>query len=943
MGKGIKVFISSTFRDLDNERNYIVKSIFPRIISELHGKLVQEVDLRWGITEEQANSGLVVDLCLRYLLNSKPFIIGILGDRYGSSFKADGLHLSPAVRTAFPHVEQQLASGKSITEIEIINGALEATDDIKAIFFIKETSVPAPGETMEQFKKLCALKKRIREQNRFPVFTYNSLLDFDNIIEFITNGVPKDYRRPLDTDFSRAVSHTENKLNEYRTSAISDYSILKSIYRHLECGTPVSIVEGDAGIGKSTLVAHLGLDKEYKYRKFVHLYGDSLVVPLSTESFQKYFFHFALKLLRVEDTRVAEHDQFLVSAISRTKWCFVLDNINQSNLEMSYMPDVIKRFAEWMQTQFKTKLDYKILIVKNNDVPFPSRISDIADTYVLKPGRFFNPKAFVEQYMSEFSKCLTANQIHTLTSSRAAEIPLAMELICHYLRENVSFDQLNNSIEQFSKVNSWKEIIELYMKYLFMHCGKNDVKAIVTLLCAYSAPLSRTEMLDCCKVAPMQFNIIMSYLDKMLDTDQEGRVRFMNDTVRKAFISHLNITQEDISRCGKENFNYFYDRLRNLYTQEDFILESDDKFWIFYKYWESVIPAIYHWRYPRNASSLGKSFDVGSLLGMCGGRSYENSYQPYLSFVSGVVVSYVQRAQLFNRKHSKGQTTPEEVEKHEQWLKETGEKIKTMHSPYIYDVIHALESAKLANADENVKHLLSNPAFANRIIETRYFANSWQWLISRGHDIKDETIRKNTLFPNNGYHNVCLVLNLTEAAEFYTPKKGWRFHYSEDWNMNHIRECRRKDSVCKEYKDASYEGNVDFLDKPHKFGYIEYKNENHTRDIYAGEFRHGKRHGKGKYIYATGEIYDGDWHKGTRHGKGVFAYPDGTLYEGDFADGNWNGHGRLLYSNGDIYEGEFKDNRFEGKGRYTWASGSWSQGIWKNGQLVEGTAEHHCE
>ena len=55
----IRVFISSTFRDMQAERDYLVKFIFPQLrkLCESRGVTWGEVDLRWGITEEQSQRG----------------------------------------------------------------------------------------------------------------------------------------------------------------------------------------------------------------------------------------------------------------------------------------------------------------------------------------------------------------------------------------------------------------------------------------------------------------------------------------------------------------------------------------------------------------------------------------------------------------------------------------------------------------------------------------------------------------------------------------------------------------------------------------------------------------------------------------------------------------------------------------------------------------------
>ena len=60
----IRVFISSTFSDMQGERDELVKYIFPQLRSlcESRGVVWGEVDLRWGITEEEKAEGKVLPL-----------------------------------------------------------------------------------------------------------------------------------------------------------------------------------------------------------------------------------------------------------------------------------------------------------------------------------------------------------------------------------------------------------------------------------------------------------------------------------------------------------------------------------------------------------------------------------------------------------------------------------------------------------------------------------------------------------------------------------------------------------------------------------------------------------------------------------------------------------------------------------------------------------------
>ena len=83
--KTVRVFISSTFRDMHADRDWLVKRVFPALRERLQKYRVHlvDVDLRWGITEEESEKDQVLDLCLQQIDDCRPFFVGILGERYG--------------------------------------------------------------------------------------------------------------------------------------------------------------------------------------------------------------------------------------------------------------------------------------------------------------------------------------------------------------------------------------------------------------------------------------------------------------------------------------------------------------------------------------------------------------------------------------------------------------------------------------------------------------------------------------------------------------------------------------------------------------------------------------------------------------------------------------------------------------------------------------------
>ncbi|KAG5476414.1 hypothetical protein LSCM1_04118 [Leishmania martiniquensis] len=84
-----RFFISSTFLDMNNERNAITLDIFPRLrrwAAEAGLKVtLLEVDLRWGIPALATRRNLSTSVCLNEVSRCSPFFVGVIGARYGSS------------------------------------------------------------------------------------------------------------------------------------------------------------------------------------------------------------------------------------------------------------------------------------------------------------------------------------------------------------------------------------------------------------------------------------------------------------------------------------------------------------------------------------------------------------------------------------------------------------------------------------------------------------------------------------------------------------------------------------------------------------------------------------------------------------------------------------------------------------------------------------------
>ncbi len=85
-----RIFVSSTFSDMKEERNALQREVFP-LLRELclrHGCRFQAVDLRWGVRDEAGLDQQTMKICLDEVSRSqraspRPNFIILLGDRYG--------------------------------------------------------------------------------------------------------------------------------------------------------------------------------------------------------------------------------------------------------------------------------------------------------------------------------------------------------------------------------------------------------------------------------------------------------------------------------------------------------------------------------------------------------------------------------------------------------------------------------------------------------------------------------------------------------------------------------------------------------------------------------------------------------------------------------------------------------------------------------------------
>jgi len=109
-------------------------------------------------------------------------------------------------------------------------------------------------------------------------------------------------------------------------------------------------------------------------------------------------------------------------------------------------------------------------------------------------------------------------------------------------------------------------------------------------------------------------------------------------------------------------------------------------------------------------------------------------------------------------------------------------------------------------------------------------------------------------------------------------------------------------------------------------------------DAYQGEWKDGKRSGKGVQTFPEGSVYDGEWENNQFHGFGIYSHnKNGVRYEGHWEHHAMNGYGCHTDSNGNVYEGYFKNDKAEGQGTFTDGKGNVLEGTFQKNRLLCGS------
>lgn len=522
---------------MQDERDFLMRFTFPRLreLAAQRDVAVTELDLRWGITQEEAQSGNVVDICLREIENSIPFFIGIIGNRYGWIPKRE--EISAETLDRFKQVNGYLERRLSVTEMEMQFGVLEREEDMHAYFYIKDNKEDSlhpecedePDDVKEKLERLIAKV----EGSRYPSSTYSSKEDLSSQVETAFVNL-LELLFPLAESSAEARSQLAQRSFKNRLCQLyigSDVHF-KALDKWLsDINQRVLIVKGESGIGKSALIANWLNEKKsdcFDYRIVAHFVGNG-----GCEGTKEYVEESVCKeICRVYGLNPANKSLAAVfaeiSSCSSTPLLLVIDAVNQlTDVDDTKLLNWIPIPPENVKVLFSTLPEDRTMEV------FSWRGYPV---YTLSSISVEQRKAFAIKYLRQYAKTLSDSQLRRIISSSICGNSYILKTV---LEELVNYGQFETLDEKIDSLISKKDADNFFDDYLlsyekiFEAHELGFIPKVLSLIAVSKYGLSEDEILSVTGIKPLYWSqFYCSFKNNFIV--KNGLVSFSSEQIRSA-------------------------------------------------------------------------------------------------------------------------------------------------------------------------------------------------------------------------------------------------------------------------------------------------------------------------------------------------------------------------------------------------------------------------
>jgi nephrocystin-3 len=514
--RGVRVFVSSTFRDMMEERDALMTHTWPelRVFCRERQVEVVEVDLRWGIAEEQSTRNETLRLCLDEIRACRPFFIGLLGERYGSAPGREDF--TQDLQEEYPWIEGLL--GKGYTEIEILHGVLNDPSMAgRAFFYFRDPAYSLScgpdfcAESDESAGKQRTLKASVRaacEAANLPLTENYS--DPHTLATLVLHQLKAaiEARFPLKSvpdPLTREARYHEAFAETRRRTYIERPDYYETLDRHARNQDGPLVIFGQSGGGKSALLANwLAQWKrdhttDVIFQHYIGATADSadhgrLIARLIAE-IKRWTGDLADVPGRLDDLR---KDLPLWLAKARIKAdregvrvIVVLDALNQLTDQEH------ARLMAWLPTEpFRGLLR---LVVSTLPGETLQALEDRSwTTLCIEPLTQEERKRMIAAYLKRFGKTLDARRLERLAAEAPTANPLYLKTLLDELRVTGTHERLDQRLAEYLKAADipalLRQVLERYGRdYERERIGL--VEEALSLIWAARRGLTETELL----------------------------------------------------------------------------------------------------------------------------------------------------------------------------------------------------------------------------------------------------------------------------------------------------------------------------------------------------------------------------------------------------------------------------------------------------------------
>lgn len=580
------IFVSSTFKDMHFERDAIRNIALPQINNEArkHNDEFDFCDLRWGINTDEmdtdAGAQKVLDVCLDEIDRCRPPMIVILGHRYGWIPDAE-LIKNASEKKNFILEDLQ----RSITALEIEYGALANEDKLRnTLFYFREIDGELPEDYVSEDEnhkaKIEELKKRIFNLTKGNIKTYTAhwngstlegICDFANLVardvieHFKDEWEEKDKMSYIEKEISIHKSFMTEKRKFFK-ARMEDAKNIMNVFNSQN----VTIISGDVGSGKSTLISYLTEQIESSGWTVIPLVAGLTSSSCDTVDVIKSIVRYFEEKLNVEHFGNSSNKQFDSYDQQHTveqwidKYSEITHKFASSFGKVAIIIDAIDQLND---TDERNELLFIPRCVGDNIRVLISCTSDFKThnhhRYELSALSNSDKLNVINSICSSNRRDLTRSVVNDMINKEGSNNPLYLSLLVQRLLL-MNIDDYGvisdlggdiKAIEMYQKkilVEKCPETLEAMSSCLLSEVGKRINKSYVdeisTLLAVARHGLRKKDLAALLpKWSEITFSHFINYLGDCFIIRNDGRYDFAHKCFRKGFLVHCN-TVENINK-----------------------------------------------------------------------------------------------------------------------------------------------------------------------------------------------------------------------------------------------------------------------------------------------------------------------------------------------------------------------------------------------------------